>query len=314
MVRCFGPAENAEVTTCCSADCDGTGAMIGKPIRNTEVYIIGHDGGLLPVGVTGELCVAGIGLAKGYLGDNGATSSRFTPNPYVVGGRIYRTGESARWLPDGRVKLTGRVEEVSIDGHRVSLAEIERRLESHYRIEDAVVVFDDDDPLHQRFIAFIVVRGSLQGPPQPFVQELKSHLGQWLPAYMVADTYIKIGMIPRDTDGRVQYEWLPIPEQRADNYEITELQSATARKVTSIVEDLLDVRRVGTEANLFDLGMNSLMAMSLVARINSAFGIAPDVCQMFTTPTISGVSHYLSGALCGNYTSLAPAGQESRLS
>jgi tyrocidine synthetase-3 len=313
LVRCSGPTENTEVSTCCAVRTGGQNTTIGKPITNSEVYIIGHDGGLLPVGITGELCVAGAGLARGYLLDEATTSNRFTSNPHTLGSRIYRTGDSARWLPDGRIELTGRVEEVSIDGHRVCLAEVERALESHRSIEEAVVMFDGGDPLHERLVAFIVLRGNLPAPPPLFVQELKLHLGQWLPGYMVPDTYMKVGMIPRDRDGRAQYECLRIPEERANNDEITTTQSATASKVTSIVEDLLDVQRVGTQANLVDLGMDSLITMSLLARINGAFGVAPSVSQVLTTPTISGVSHCVSEALCGDYRSFALMEQESRL-
>jgi tyrocidine synthetase-3 len=293
LVRCAGPAENTEVSTCCTVRSDGMGTIIGKPIKGSGIYIIGHDDGLMPIGVTGQLCVAGAGLARGYWGDGEATSNRFTSNPHVAGGRIVRTGASARWLSDGSIELTGRVDEVSIDGHRVCLAEIERCLESHGSIDAAAVVFEDDDPLHQRLIAFVVLRDSLAAPPQSFVQELKRHLGEWLPDWMIPDTYMKLGMIPRDADGRVQYQSLPIPEQRAGDHGATAPQSAATRKVAEIVEDLLGVPHVGTEANLFDLGMNSLTAAGLVTRIHTVFGVAPDTCQVWAVPTISGISHGL---------------------
>jgi amino acid adenylation domain-containing protein len=317
LVRCSGPTENTEVTTCCTVHSDGMSAVIGKPITNTEIYIVGDDGGLQPVGVTGELCVAGLGLAKGYLGDKEAgddkADARFTSNPHIGGGRMYCTQDSARWLPDGQIEMTGRAGEVSIDGHRVCLAEIERRLESHPSIKEAAVVFEDKDPLRQRLIAFIVLRGSLPVPPIFFVPEVKLHLEEWLPDFMVPDTYMKVDIMPRDTDGRVQYDVLPIPEQPTGDKETAVPQSATTMKVTSIVENLFDGQRVNPAANLLDLGMNSLMAMNLVARINDAFGVAPDICQVWTTPTISGISHDLSEALCGNH-GIAPVGHESRLS
>jgi tyrocidine synthetase III len=314
LVRCSGTAENTEVTTCHPVRTDGTDAVIGKLITNSEVYIVGHDGGLLPVGVTGELCVAGAGLARGYLGDDKATANRFIANPHVDGSRMYRTGNSARWLPDGQIEMTCRVDEVSIDGHRVCLAEIERRLESHPSIREAVVMFEDEYPLHQRLIAFIVLQDCLGTPPMSYVPDLKLHLGQWLPDFMIPDTYIKVGMIPREAGGRVQYEWLPIPEQRTSNGETIVPRSAATTKVTSIVENLFDMPRVGTMANLCDLGMDSLMATILVCKINDAFGVAPSISQVLTTPTISAISQHLSEVLCGNYRDFAPEGRESSLS
>lgn len=318
LVRCSGPAENTEVTTCCVMHSDGMSAIIGKPITNSEIYIVGHDGSLQPIGVTGELCVAGVGLARGYLGDDkasdGKSDARFTSNPHGDGGRMYCTQDSARWLPDGQIEMTGRAGEVSVDGHRVRLAEIERRLESHSSIKEAAVVFDDKDPLHQRLIAFIVLRDSLQVPPMSFVPEVKLHLAEWLPDFMVPDTYTKVDMIPRETDGRAQYDLLPIPEQRMGNDETAVPQSATTSKVTSIVENLFDGQRVNPAANLLDLGMNSLTAVDLVARINDAFGVSPDICQVWTTPTILGISRGLSEALCSDYQNFVPVGQESSLS
>jgi amino acid adenylation domain-containing protein len=323
LMRCSGPAENAEITTCCAVQSDGMSATIGKPISNSEIYIIGHDGGLQPVGVTGELCVAGAGLARGYLvdgnpGDDEAADDkaddRFTSNPHMDGGRMYCTQDSARWLSDGQIEMTGRAGEVSIDGHRVCLAEIERRLESHPGIKEAAVVFDNKDPLRQRVIAFLVLRDSLPVPPSSFVPELKLHLGEWLPEFMVPDTYMKVDIIPRGTDGRVQYDSLPLPEQPTGDDETAVPESATTMKVTSIVENLFDGRRVNPAANLLDLGMDSVMAMSLVAKINDEFGVAPDICQVWKTPTISGISRGLSEGLSGNVQSFAPVEQESRLS
>jgi tyrocidine synthetase-3 len=304
FVKCFGHAENTEVTTCCPVNGDGAGGIIGKPITNSEVYILGHDGGLLPIGVTGELCVGGAGLARGYWDRGDETAPGFTMNPYAAGSRMYRTGVWARWLPDGRIELTGRPDEVSIDGHRVSLAEIEGRLRSHPGIEDAVVVFDDEVQHRERLVAFLVLGGGVPAVPQLFVEEVKLHLGRWLPGYMIPDNYIQVGMIPRAAGGPVQYEWLPMPERPADREEIAVPPAAIAKKVASMVEELLGVGPVGMEANLFDLGLTSLGAANLMVQINSAFGIAPSVCLVSMAPTISSISHYLSETLWGQFRPL----------
>lgn len=312
IVQCFGPAAATEAITCRGVGSEGTEAIAGKPIRNTQVYILGHDGGLLPIGVTGELCVGGIGLARGYLGDDEATRSRFVPDPHAVGGRMYRTGVAARWLSGGDIELTGHLQEVSIDGHRVCLAEIERHLEAHRSIAEAVVVFDDSDPLHQRLVAFIVTPGGLPLPPQPFVHELKSHLAQWLPGTMIPDNYVKVGMIPRDADGRVQYGLLPIPGHQAGSAEPMAPWPAAADNVQAIVEDLLGGQQIGAAAGLRELGLDSLLAMSLVARLADAFGGAASVGPALATSTVSEVARCLAEVLRGTDPGYVAPEQGSR--
>lgn len=293
LVRCWGPAENSELSACCAVSCGAAARIIGKPAPGSQIYIVGRDGGLLPVGVSGELCVCGIGLARGYLGRGHTVADRFAENPRVDGAKMYRTGESARWLTDGSIELTSRAGEVSIDGYRVRLAEIDRLLKSQSSVEDAAVVFDDAEPRRQRLIAFLVLRELSLAGPDALVQELKLHLGRWLPAYMVPDTYVQVNALPRDADRRIQYESLPLPQRQAFAEE-SSAQSATARNIASMVEDLLGVGGIHPEANLFDLGMNSLMAANLVARIDAAYGLALDVCQLMAHPTISEVSRSLS--------------------
>jgi acyl carrier protein len=157
------------------------------------------------------------------------------------------------------------------------------------------------------------LQGSLQVSAYSFVQALELHLAEWLPACMVPETYIKVGMIPRDAHGRVQYELLPVPER--NDHDGTRIPpSATTSKVTSIVENLLNVERVGAEDNLLDLGMDSINAIRLAARLNDAFGVQPATCQVFTTPTVSGISHSVVEALRVNGQILAEMEQEASMS
>jgi len=311
LVRCYGPVEATEVATSCTLKTEDTREIIGTPITNTQIYILGHDSELLPIGITGELCVGGIGLAHDNRDHDDATASRFTTNPHVADAKLFHTGDSARWLSDGRIELTGRAREVSLDGYRVSLAEIEQQLESHPSIAEAVVLLNEDDPLRPHLISFIVLRGSLSLPPQFFVAELKSHLRQRLPDYMVPDTYVKITMVPRDAQGDVQYEWLKVPK---DDSEKTDTPTPTPREVASIVGDVMNIDGVSTEANLSELGIDSLQTMSLMVRLQSAYGVAPTVAEVASASTISEVSHHLSEALRGYCQMLRPLDQESRLS
>jgi tyrocidine synthetase-3 len=292
LVRCFGPAEDTEVTTACAVQGEGRSAIIGAPIPSSRLYILGHDDGVLPIGVSGELCVAGAGLARVDPGQGTAEPSRFAINPHVPDTRMYRTGYRGRWLPDGRVELTARIDEVSIDGHRVSLSEIERRLEADPGIKEAAVVFDDADPRRQRLVAFVTLRGSLPPSAESFVHVLRLRLGEWLPGYMIPAPYIKVGAMPRDGNGRIDYERLPVPESPSSPLPVS---SPTIDAVRSLVGDLLQVPHVDSGANLVDLGLDSLRAAQLAARMGAAFGAAPVVCQILTTPTVAAISKSLEG-------------------
>lgn len=295
LVRCSGIAENTEVTACCTVRGDGRGAALGKPLPNTEVYILGHDDGLQPIGITGELCVAGAGLAR--------AEGRLAANPHVPGATMVRTGECARWLPDGTLERTGRAGEVNIDGYRVALAEIEQRLTSHPTLGDAAVVFDDRDPLRQHLTAFVVLEACRPAQPASLVLAIQAHLAQWLPAWMIPDTFLQVGAIPRDPGGHVQYEALPLPEPAT----LAEAAppAPVASQVASLVEELLRVPRVAEQDNLFDLGLSSLKAAELTSRIRGAYGVAPEIDQVLATPSVSGVSEALAEALRTDESAIA---------
>ncbi|MEY9633421.1 amino acid adenylation domain-containing protein [Bradyrhizobium japonicum] len=293
LVRCAGPAETTVLATSLPVRGTGAGDNIGKPAGLSHIRILGHDDGMLPVGVSGELCVAGAGVAAGYWDDAETTSRQFEPCPHGAPGRMFRTGQSARWLADGTIALTGPVMEASIDGHRVSLAEIECLLRSNGAIDDAVVVFDDRDPLSERLVAFIVVRGTGPVPAQSFVQAVWHHLAQWLPPAMIPDTYMQVGAIPRDLDGRVQREQLPLPELAP---EPAAASPPSVAKVAEIVGDVLGVDTISPDEDLSALGMTSLAAARLATRIHSSFGAAPDLCRIRSAPTISAISNAIEAS------------------
>ncbi|KRQ92931.1 hypothetical protein CQ12_30415 [Bradyrhizobium jicamae] len=294
VVRCAGAAETTVLATCLPVRGAGAGNNIGKPAGLSQIRILGHDGGLLPVGVSGELCVAGSGVAAGYWNDAETTSRRFVACPYAAPGRMFRTGQLARWLVDGTIALTGPLVEASIDGHRVSLPEIERLLRSNGAIDDAAVVFDDRDPLHERLVALIVVRGTVPAPVPSFVQAVKHHLAQWLPPAMIPATYMQVGAIPRDLEGRVQHEQLPRPEPAPEPTAVS--SPLVAAEVTEIVKDVLGLETISPDEDLSALGMTSLAAARLTTRIYSSFGTAPELCRIRSAPTISAISNALEAS------------------
>jgi tyrocidine synthetase-3 len=258
LVRCWGPAENGEISTCHEVKNNTSSRSIGKPLPGSHTYVTGRDGNLLPVGVTGQLyCDA------------------------------HRTGESARWLPNGNLVLAHCPGEVSIDGHRVRIAEIENALKSQSGIADAAVAFDDADAQNERLIAFLVLNDPLSAGPDAFVQELKLRLADSMPVWMIPDTYMQVATLPRDADGQLDYESLPLPERPA--------QSATQlNNIASIAQSVLGVKDIGVDKNLVNAGMNSLMAADLVTRIHAAYGVSPHLCQVVAEPTIQDISRLVA--------------------
>ena len=275
LVRCWGPAENGEISTCYEVKSNASSRSIGKPLPGSHTYVIGRDGNLLPVGVTGQLhCGA------------------------------HRTGETARWLPSGNLVLARRPGEVSIDGHRVRIAEIENALKSQGGIADAAVVFDDADAQNERLIAFLVLNVQPQAGPYASVQELKLHLAESTPAWMIPDTYMAVAALPRNADGQVDYESLPLPDRPAQDV-------AQVSDVASMAQNILGVKDLGTDENLVDAGMNSLMAADLVTRLHAAYGVAPHLCQIVAEPTIEDISRIMADLQ--STPTFTPANEEAAL-
>ncbi len=292
LVSCYGCAETAEVVACTAVGA-GASSVAGPPVAGAEAYVLAHDGGLQPVGVSGDLWVGGAGLALGYLGDPAKTARRFTANPHAGGATMFRTGDRARWLADGRLEIIGRTEQVPVDGHRVCFAEIERALAAHPDVEDAVVVYDDLDPCDDRLIAYLVLRQGLVSPPAPWVRDVKARLAARLPARHVPDTYLQVAAIPREADGQVDTGLLPKPERGATRID----RSKATRQVAALVEELLGVPEVDTDSDLVSLGMTSLDAMALLARIGGTLGVSPTIDQLTCRPTLSGVSDWVAQAV-----------------
>ncbi|MED4404262.1 amino acid adenylation domain-containing protein, partial [Metabacillus fastidiosus] len=157
LVNAYGPTENTGVTTSYLVDQKGHNIPIGKPIYNTEIYIVNQDNRLCPIGVAGELCVSGEGVARGYLNNPELTAEKFVSNPFVPGERMYRTGDLARWLPDGTIEFIGRIDhQVKLRGYRIELGEIERNLLKHSEIKEAVVIAREDTDQHTYLCGYIV--------------------------------------------------------------------------------------------------------------------------------------------------------------
>ncbi|MFS8096831.1 amino acid adenylation domain-containing protein [Lentzea alba] len=252
---------------------------IGRPVSNTQLYVLDRDLNPVPAGVAGELYLAGVQLARGYLGQPALTAERFVANPFGPG-RMYRSGDLARWNADGTVTYLGRTDtQVKVRGFRIELGEIEARLASHPAVRQALVVVDDD-----RLIGYVAGETA----------DFRAHLAETLPEYMVPGAFVVLDAFPLTPSGKVDRKALPAPEAVVTD-------SRTARTpaeelLVGLFAEVLDVPSVGVEDRFFDLGGHSLLAMRLIARLRTVFGVEVDLRTLFDAPTPAALALRLTTA------------------
>ncbi len=266
------------------AECKGSDAPIGRPIWNTHVYVLDGDLEVVPVGVRGELYIAGAGLARGYLNRPGLTAERFVADPYgEAGTRMYRTGDLARWRADGNLEYLGRTDDqVKIRGYRIELGEIEAALRKNERVQDAVVVAREDEPGEKRLVGYVVAAVGERVDPGI----LRSELGQELPEYMVPAAVVVMEKLPLTAHGKLDRKALPEPEWiSGSGYRAP--RTPEEEILCGLFAEVLGVERVGIEDNFFELGGHSLMATRLVSRIRTTLGIELRVDAIFRSPSVA---------------------------
>src|SRR6185312_1862060 len=264
----YGPTET--VVGCCTEEVlygitEGP-VSIGKPIINTQIYILDQRLRPLPVGITGELYVGGFGLARGYLGSPDLTAERFIPNPFsdVPGARLYRTGDLARFQPDGKIEFLGRNDEqVKIDGYRVELGEVEAVLCEHEDVREAVVVLSKDEVGGKSLAAYVTLH------PESAVTSgvLKEYIATKLPSYAVPAAFIMLDRLPLTANGKVNRNALPAPgrEVRALRTAYIEPRTLVEKALAAIWMSVLNVDRVGINDSFFALGGDSIRSVRVVA-------------------------------------------------
>ncbi|MFD5425265.1 amino acid adenylation domain-containing protein [Streptomyces sp. NPDC127084] len=265
---------------------------IGRPDPNTRCYVLDDHLRPVPPGVVGELYVAGRGLARGYLGKAGLTSERFVADPFgPAGGRMYRTGDRARWRADGNLDFLGRVDtQVKVRGFRIELGEIEAALASHPSVAQAAVLPDRDGDI-VRLIGYAVPEA---GRPDP--QELRAHVAGLLPEYMVPALVMALdGPLPLTPNGKLDRKALPAPDWTAmtgDARPATETQA----RLADLFCDILRLDSVGVHDNFFALGGHSMASMRLLGRIRAEFGVELSIRDVFDALTVAGLAGKLEGA------------------
>jgi amino acid adenylation domain-containing protein len=264
---------------------------IGKPLSNTQIYIISGENELNPVGVSGEICIGGAGLARGYWRRPELTAEKFINDPFTEesGARLYRTGDLGRWLPDGNIECLGRMDDqVKIRGYRIELGEIDSVLNQVEQVKLGVVVAKADSNGNKRLVGYVVAKETFDK------QVIQSYLAAKLPDYMVPALWVELDQIPLTANGKIDRKALPDPELADMAAEYVAPRNATEQALASIWQDLLAADRIGIYDNFFELGGHSLLAMRVVSAIRSQMGMEIAVKDLFVYPTIASLSVYLN--------------------
>ncbi|NEQ30350.1 MAG: amino acid adenylation domain-containing protein [Leptolyngbya sp. SIO4C5] len=289
----YGPTEAAIDVTAwqCQPEPELTSVPIGKPIANTQIYLLDPAGQPVPVGVPGELHIGGAGLARGYWQRAALTAEKFVPSPFAQtesGSRLYRTGDLARYRPDGAIEFLGRIDyQVKLRGFRIELGEIEAALAQHPGIQQTVVTLQTT-PQGDRLVAYL--KADCQ--PQPSNQTLRTFLSQRLPGYMIPAVFCWLQAFPLTPNGKVNRKALPPPEQSPSETEesITLPRTATEEKLAAIWQQLLGVETVSVNHNFFDLGGHSLLALRLVSHLRESFKLEMPLRQIFDYPCLAALA------------------------
>ncbi|WCM95443.1 amino acid adenylation domain-containing protein [Acidovorax sp. NCPPB 2350] len=294
----YGPTEAAvDVTAwdCVPAQCHGLARIpIGRPIWNTQMYVLDHGFQPVPAGVTGELYIAGAGLAHGYLNRPGLTAERFIANPHgLPGSRMYRTGDLARWRADGTLDFLGRADhQVKIRGLRIELGEIESTLLRHPGVAQAAVVVREDAPGDKQIVAYCV-------PPEGTEADafaLKAHVAQHLPDYMVPTAFVALERLPLGPSGKLDRKALPAPLAPTPVAAYVAPRTATEQTLAELWAHALKVEKVGIHDNFFELGGHSLMAIQLGMQIRERMHPDFPPAELYNRPSIAELAAWMEDA------------------
>jgi acyl carrier protein len=265
---------------------------IGSPINNVRIYLLDQHLNPVPIGVGGEVHIGGLGQARGYYNRFDLTAEKFIPDPFSRedGGRLYKTGDLARYLPNGNMEFIGRIDQqVKIRGFRIELGEIESILQEYKGIKDAVVILRDDTPGNQRLVAYLI---NEDGVSIEFVK-LRVYLRERLPEFMIPTAFVTLEAFPLTPSGKIDRRALPIPDRdRSDlSSEYIAPRNEIEEKMANICKELLSLERVGVYDNFFDLGGHSLLATQFVSRLKETFRVDVALRTLFDKPMIAELAN-----------------------
>jgi len=277
---------------------------IGKPLPTLSLYVMDRHLKLLPVGVPGELCVGGAGVARGYLNKVELTGEKFRENPYKTRERLYRSGDLGSWSENGESLYMGRIDrQVQLRGFRIELGEIETRLLQHEDISEAVVI-DRDDGDGDKYLCAYIISGKELEP-----SELRSKLAETLPDYMIPSFFVQVQHIPLTPNGKVDPDKLPEPKTSGKSIKGTIPTGEMEKKMTALWADVLGIKRddIVLESNFFQLGGHSLKASILTSKLHKELDVEIPLKEIFTRPTIKELSKYIAASRKKSHTSIKVA-------
>ncbi|MFK8185398.1 MAG: amino acid adenylation domain-containing protein [Phormidesmis sp.] len=299
----YGPTETTVCATIAPVTSAAPPVPIGRPIANTQTYILDAHLQPVPIGVPGELWIGGVGLARGYLHQPELTEKRFIPHPFYPASasnqasppRLYKTGDLARYLPDGQIEYLGRIDhQVKVRGFRIELGEIEAVLSQHAQIENVVVTLHEDEQQNQQLVAYLSSLDKETGDKEtglkkPGVTELRQFIKQHLPNYMVPSTFVFLESFPLTPNGKIDRQSLPKPDprQRGLDKALVEPTTPTEKQICHIWCEVLKQASIGIHDNFFELGGHSLSATQVISRIREFFSLELPLRTIFEHPTIA---------------------------
>jgi amino acid adenylation domain-containing protein len=284
----YGPTETTIWSAICHVSAKTESISLGRPVDNTQTYILDANLQPVPIGVPGEIFIGGNGLARGYLKRPDLTAEMFLPNPFSKqpGARLYKTGDQARYLPDGNIEFLGRIDnQTKIRGFRIELGEIESVLGQHAGVREAVVLAREDSPGDKRLVAYVVPRQE----PAPTINELRSFLKEKLPEYMIPSAFVLLDALPLTPNGKLDRQALPAPDQNRPEPEESYIAPRTPveEMLAEIWAEVLKLDKVGVHDNFFELGGHSLLATQVISRVRNTFLVEVGVRSLFEMPTVA---------------------------
>jgi amino acid adenylation domain-containing protein len=298
MINSYGPTESTVVSTWSEPLTPGGPPPIGQAIWGTQVYVLDRALRPVPVGITGELYVAGTGLARGYLYRPGLTAERFVANPFGdSGSRMYRTGDAVRRRANGELQFVGRVDyQVKIRGFRVELGEIEVVLQQHPDVREVAVVIREDQIRAKQLVAFVVPATDTD----PTLSELRSLLAGSLPSYMIPSAFFVLEELPMNFNGKVDRHALLMIANSSSQRGYVAPSTATERALATIWKNVLGVDRVGVDDNFFELVGDSILSLMVIAEGKIRFNLSLTARDVLTTRNLSALAKLIEEGLSGS--------------
>lgn len=270
----------------------GYSVPIGKPISNTQIYILDQYLQPLPIGIIGEIYIGGDGVARGYLNRLELTAEKFISNPFGEG-KLYKTGDLARYLPDGNIEFLERIDnQVKIRGFRIELGEIETTLNQFPQIKETLVIAKENEKGNQYLVAYLIIEKTI------LVREIRQFLETKLPDFMIPSAFVFLEKFPLTPNGKIDRKALPEPDftVNQDN-EFIAPRNEIESKIAQIWQEILGFQKIGINDNFFELGGHSLLATQVVSRLRTIFQIELPLRYLFQSPTIAQLSQFIDTIL-----------------